>query len=171
MTSKRERARLTAQQNTLINLGFTFDEADKLRRISLTLRRWHELECGIDSGCIERDDDTGRPFWRSETTGRRWPVADRETGAHKRLARIMAARDARLGLPSDAHNWRCDDGTFDIVDDEGEVVRQNVPAHAALLRAYVQTDPRGAALYILRPGDLLPGKEPASYYSRGICVC
>ena len=168
--TKKETERRARQLRTLQSLGFTDFEADKLRRISITLQRWHELECGIDGGVIERDDDTGRPFWRSETTGRKWPVADRETGAHKRLARIMAARDARLGLPSDAHNWRCDDGTFDIVDDEGEVVRQNVPAHAALLRAYVQTDPRGAALYILRPGDVPDGKDPASYYSRGVCV-
>ena len=147
MTSKRERERLAAQQNTLVNLGFTFDEADRLRRISLTLRRWHELECGIDNGCIERDDDTGRPYWRSETTGRKWPVADRETGALRRLGHIIGLRNTRVWAASDA-----------------PAVRE-VAVHP-----YIQTDPRGAALYILRPGDVPDGKDPASYYSRGVCV-
>lgn len=35
---------------------------------------------------------------------------------------------------------------------------------------YVQTDPRGAALYIIRPGDVPDGKDVDAYYSRGICV-
>ncbi len=130
--NKRERERLTAQENALMALGFTADEADTLRRISRTLRRWHELECGVDNGAIERDDDTQRPYWCSSTTGRRYPVADRERGALRRLARGMATH--------------------------------------APLTYYIQTDPRGAALYILRPGDVPEGADPASCYTRGICV-
>lgn len=38
------------------------------------------------------------------------------------------------------------------------------------LTAYVQGDPRGAALYILRPGDVPAGERADGYYSRGICV-
>lgn len=38
------------------------------------------------------------------------------------------------------------------------------------LTYYHQTDPRGAALYILRPGDVPNGESPSSYYTRGICV-
>ena len=38
------------------------------------------------------------------------------------------------------------------------------------LKPYIQTDPRGAALYILRPDDVPAGKVPAAYYSRGICI-
>lgn len=38
------------------------------------------------------------------------------------------------------------------------------------LRAYIQTDPRGAALYILRPTDMIEGADIDSYYSRGIAV-
>ena len=37
--TKTEALRQAAQQNTLLSLGFTTDEAAKLRRISLTLRR------------------------------------------------------------------------------------------------------------------------------------
>ena len=35
---------------------------------------------------------------------------------------------------------------------------------------YVQGDPRGCALYILRPGDVPEGKDVDGYYSRGIAV-
>ena len=38
------------------------------------------------------------------------------------------------------------------------------------IRPYIQTDPRGAALYLLRPGDMPEGADPAAYYRRGICV-
>jgi hypothetical protein len=38
------------------------------------------------------------------------------------------------------------------------------------LRAYIQGDPRGAALYILRPGDVPEGENAGSYYSRGLAV-
>lgn len=38
------------------------------------------------------------------------------------------------------------------------------------LKAYVQGDPRGAALFILRPGDAPEGENVDSYYSRGIAV-
>ncbi len=38
------------------------------------------------------------------------------------------------------------------------------------LVAYVQGDPRGCALYILRPGDVPEGCNAESYYSRGIAV-
>ena len=38
------------------------------------------------------------------------------------------------------------------------------------LSAYVQGDPRGAAVYILRPGDVPAGADPDAYYSRGLAV-
>lgn len=144
--NKRERERLTAQENTLIALGFTASEADTLRRISRALRRWHELECGTDAGCIERDDATGKPRFLSYT-GRRWPVADRERGALRRLGRIVGLRNTRVWAASDAH-----------------------AVHVHAVRPYVQPDPRGAALYILRPGDVPEGVKPESCYTRGICV-
>ena len=150
--NKRERERLTAQENALVSLGFTIDEAAALRRISMTLRRWHELECGIDAGCIERDDATGKPYLVAQYRDnvRRWPVADRETGALRRLGRIVAARNERQPLRS--------------------VVMLPDRAAPNTVETYIQPDPRGAALYILRPGDVPPGTDPASCYTRGICV-
>jgi len=38
------------------------------------------------------------------------------------------------------------------------------------LSFYVQGDPRGAALFILRPGDVPAGENADSYYSRGLAV-
>ena len=117
-------------------LGFTADEVASLRRISSTLQRWYELECGTDSGVIERDDATGKPFW-VPYSGRRSPVADREAGALRRLARIISARNERTGSP---------------------------------VETYIQSDPRGAALYILRPGDVPEGLSAEACYTRGVCV-
>lgn len=147
--TKTERARLTAQENALVALGFTIDEAEALRRISRALRRWYELECGTHLGCIERDDATGKPRFLSYS-GRRWPVRDMERGALRRLGRIIAARNERQPLMS--------------------VVMLRDRAAPNVVETYIQTDPRGAALYILRPGDVLPGSKAESCYTNGLCV-
>jgi hypothetical protein len=115
-------------------LGIDPDDATALARISRTLQRWAEAECG-DSTLIERDEDTGIPhrvIWphRSERPTR-YRIPDRETGALKRLGRIMAR------YPH--------------------------------LVAYHQTDPRGAAVYVLRRDDL--GTDPIDRcYTRGVAV-
>lgn len=112
--------------------GIPLIDAIALRRIALTLHRWHEHEC---NGAIQRDGERGdgAPYWHSTHDGRRlYRAPDRERGALKRLAGIMAR------YPH--------------------------------LNAYVQGDPRGAALYILRPGDVPTGKDADAYYSRGIPI-
>ena len=38
------------------------------------------------------------------------------------------------------------------------------------LLPYVQGDPRGCPLYILRPGDVPEGKDADCYYNRGVAV-
>jgi hypothetical protein len=130
--TKTEAARRTALENALMTLGFTRDESGALRRISLTLRRWFELECGIDGGHIERAVKTDRPYFVASASGRCRPVADRERGAMRRLRKIME-QHLDLGY-------------------------------------YIQPDPRGAALYILRPGDVPAGMRVESCYTRGLCV-
>ena len=124
----------------LTRAGIDYDDALALRRISMTLHRWAELECGDGHGCIERDEKTGRPrYYRANHNyvdphdpRASYAVPDREAGALKRLAKLMAKYPA--------------------------------------LRAYHQTDPRGAALYILRPGDVPDGEHTESWYSRGLAV-
>lgn len=167
--TKREAMRQAQQEATLLDLGFTRAEAEQLRRISMTLHRWHELECGdsntYGSWAIERDDNgDGPPYMvhhhyrhgQGQDTTTRTRVADREAGARKRLAAILEARNDRAlaAIPlSELRREQRKGGTG-----------------FAPLTAYVQTDPRGAALYILRPGDVPEGKDVQSYYTRGICV-
>jgi len=155
--NKQEAARQAHQTDALQSLGFTQNEAAKLRRISMTLRRWHELECGIDGGCVERDETTGKAMWRSSYSGKLFPIQDRETGARKRLAAIIAARDGRIDNPRSK--------------DAEQYIHATCRAMlAGKVASYIQTDPRGAALYIIRPGDIPEGQTVDSCYSRGICV-
>jgi hypothetical protein len=74
----------------LDRLGISGADAQRLRRIALTLHRWFERECGIDGGCIERDEITKKTYWLNSETMRRYWIPDRETGAYTRLASIMA---------------------------------------------------------------------------------
>lgn len=142
--TKREAMELTAQENRLMMLGISREDAEALHRISMTLRRWFELECGTGEGqvsiSIERDGENGdgKPFKRIQFptahgySDNRYPIADKETGARKRLAAIM----------------------------------ERYPT----LTAYVQGDPRGCSLYILRPEDMLQGHSIDSFYTRGVAV-
>lgn len=150
--NRKEAERLNHQEHTLRALGFTTEEARALRRISMTLRRWYELECGTDSGYIERDPATDKPYMMTDygTRRSRWPVADREKGAERRLRAIIEARNERTPPLS--------------------VVMLPDRAAPDVLTTYLQTDPRGASLYILRPGDVPEGKDAAAYYTNGICV-
>ena len=129
----------------LTRAGIDYADALSLRRIAMTLHRWFELECGYNnaycSWAIERGGNSAGPPYmvhhhymhgrgKDLITWRK--IADRETGAKKRLAKIMAK------YPN--------------------------------FSAYIQGDPRGASLYILRPGDVPEGCDPDSYYSRGLAV-
>lgn len=133
----------------VVSLGVSSDDAWVLRRIAMTLHRWHELECGdgndYASWCVTRGrkengefiyDESGAPYMErhahSENKARYTRIGDRETGAKKRLAAIMAKYPA--------------------------------------LSAYIQTDPRGASLYILKPGDVPEGADVDAHYSRGVAV-
>lgn len=73
--------------------GITEKDAFALRRIAMTLHRWHELECGVDGGWyIEREteDEDSPPHMKNGDTGKDYGrVADREAGALKRLKSIM----------------------------------------------------------------------------------
>lgn len=131
--------------DAVIRAGISYDDAVALRRISMTLRRWFELECGnsntYGAWAIVRDDNgDGPPYMerhhylhgRGKDYTTRTRIPDRETGARKRLAKILA----------------------------------QYPGY----QAYVQTDPRGCALHLLRPGDVPEGMDVSSYYNRGVPV-
>lgn len=128
----------------LSDLGIDSDTADKLLKIERTLQRWFEYECGTENKAgssisIERDEKTDKPIMRIAYNSQYGykehfhPVADREKGARKRLASIMAA------YPE--------------------------------LRAYIQGDPRGCALYIVKASDVPADGHINQYYTRGVAVC
>ena len=92
-TSVKERVEVIRR---LQDAGISYEHANALRRISMTLQRWGELECGGGndhaSWAIERDEQTGKPYmvrYPHDGKPRRTPVADREKGALKRLQAIM----------------------------------------------------------------------------------
>lgn len=133
--TRKEARETEAMLSRLQSLGISRADAEALRRISMTLHRWSELECGVDGGGIDRDEETGKCWWYSSYSGKRTHIVpDREKGALERLAKIMAR------YPTLLH--------------------------------YVQGDPRGCALYILRPGDVPAPvyKNVDAYYTRGIAV-
>lgn len=136
--------RMTRYLNRMSEMGFSYEEAQSLRRIEMTLQRWAERECGDGSNwAIERDETTGKPFnvyhgplsaSRPEIgKQRRYAIADREAGALKRVERIMARHP-------------------DYV-------------------AYHQTDCRGCMLYIVAKADLKDGAKLEQVYTRGVAVC
>jgi len=77
--------------NRLQAAGISYEHANALRRISMTLQRWSEHEC---NGDIQRDEATNIPYWHYGR-GTQGPflttkIADREKGALKRLQAIVA---------------------------------------------------------------------------------
>ena len=93
--TKREAVRRQFMTQALERLGLSMVEADKIRLISKTLGNWAEKECGdVNGGSIERDEVTNKPYWTydgmRDGKRHRYPIADREAGAIKRLNAIMA---------------------------------------------------------------------------------
>jgi len=78
-------------------IDITYDEAHTLRRASMTLRSWYERECGG----LEQDEDTGKYYERHPMTGRRWPVANLEAGAIKRILKVCSDNQIDYYLQTD----------------------------------------------------------------------
>lgn len=79
-------------------------------------------------------------------------------------------RDEKTGTPY-WHNTDTGEMLFRTSDREtGAIKRATHIANCYGLTAYVQTDPRGCALYLLRPGDVPEGCDADAYYSRGVAV-
>ena len=77
--------------------GINIDKTEflSLRRISMTLSRWGELECGdgdtYKSWSVERDTETAKPFmviYPHDGKSYRYAIPDREQGALRRLAAL-----------------------------------------------------------------------------------
>lgn len=164
-----------ATVHSLALAGFLPHEIESLFRIERTLHRWHELECGTDAGHIERGESRAvctqcGHKWTGETAlthncpacGDCAPLRTRDDGK----PRFYNAR-ARYVDPHDPRAWN-------VIPDLEAGAQKRLAAIMAShpdCAACVQGDPRGCALYILRPGDVPAGKSPSAYYNRGIAVC
>jgi len=124
----------------LISAGIIRDDAESLRRIAMTFHAWDEAECG------NSDDVKSWGIERDETTGIPYQVI-------------------RVHKENKARRYRIPDR-----ERGAEKRLKKIMARYPGFIAYHQPDCRGAALYILRPSDILPDQPIDSYYSRGIAV-
>lgn len=189
---------MTYDLTQLTRLGIDYADATALRRISMTLHRWYELECGGDeNGCISREENIR---WKVEVKARlieharnrlNCPSLDKTKYAHgsKEQALNKVAKELHQDgyeiLAMNASIIEYDDGNGKpywlnsynnrrtrIADRERAAERRldRIMSRYPTLSAYLQGDPRGCALYILRPGDVPEGAPAESYYSRGVAV-
>ena len=127
----------------LSDLGFTHDETSSLLRIEKGLNRWHTLECGTGT------DKRSESVERDEATGKPF---------------------VRIQYRTQSGEWR------ETKSACRDMEKSNLAMLASIMegksvRGYVQTDPRGCSLYIIRPNDVPEGKDVNAFYSRGIAVC
>ena len=150
----------------LTRCGIAYDDAAALRRIAMTLHRWHELECGngndFCSYAVTRGFAPKREFYRDpETLAPKW----------RTIGEFVYDESGYPYIESHYHNEN--GARYRRIADKERGAHKRLAAIMArypALRAYIQGDPRGAALYILRPGDVPEGAEVDSYYSRGLAV-
>jgi hypothetical protein len=110
------------------------DDIAKLLRIEKKLRRWHELQCGVEAGHVEEVGGEGSGKWEFVNRhGNRSPIRDPGKQADKAL-NVFTAENPDLFF-------------------------------------YVQTDPRGCALYLLKKSDAQSGEKLGSVYCRGVAIC
>lgn len=124
----------------------SFHDANTLRRAEKTLSRWYEAECGDSddyaSYSIERDEETGVPYWivRRHRDGpkaiSRNRIPDKERGAIRRVVRVCNS------------------------------IMSNGAPNSPNVYHYVQTDPRGCCLYV----GTEPLTDQ-NYSARGIACC
>lgn len=141
--------RMTKRQRTarffdmMTRLGFTTEETETLLKAERALQRWAEAECGTGDGV------RCEMIERDETTG-------------KPFRRVQYSYNGQ---------WR--ENRYPVRDMEAAALRRVAAiaeAHPGL-SFYHQGDPRGCALYVLRPGDVPAGERADSYYSRGVAIC
>ena len=89
---------------------------------------------------------------------------------------LSVERDEQTGKPFKRVQFQSRSGWIDRKTPCRDMEKSHLARLARVMegkavRAYVQGDPRGCALYILRKGDVPQGADVNAYYSRGIAVC
>jgi hypothetical protein len=185
--------RLARLLNDLAALGFTYAEANRLRRIEMTLSRWSTAEC---NGEIVRDEETGKPsrvsgwYLRGNGPYAAYPIPDRETGARKQLAAIMAAHpDLWSYNQGDPRGVALYVGRkADLKSTSNEIVRKarSWGAHIARVKdaanqfkveglpEYHATEEAAARAYLTHRGASIPARNllplDQHYNTRGVAV-
>lgn len=104
---------------------------------------------------------------RCERTLHRW--GERECGDGSDWA---IERDEVTGKPFNVYHGPGNSKRYPIHDLETAAYNRAITVckrHG--LTAFHQSDPRGCALYVLRPGDVPEGERADGFYTRGIAIC
>ena len=141
-TTKRQRAALFFEM--MGRVGFSAAETETLLKAERALHRWAEMECGTG------DDRHTVSVERDEQTGKPFRRVQFYSYAGKWVDRREPCRDMEAAAL--------------------RRVAAIAEAHPGM-SFYHQGDPRGCALYLIRPGDVIEGADVGSYYSRGIAIC
>jgi hypothetical protein len=182
-------SRMVAQ---LTAAGVTYEDAWQLRRISMTLQKWFELECGDSNGhgswAIVRGVARFKKNWNCDC-GEVWNTVDakREHAhaatcpkCHSRLnvsyrfiGKVFEHDDD--GLPFEEFHPHSEGGVarYTRLPDREKGARKRlakIMTKYPALKTFIQGDPRGCALYVLREGDVPEGADVSSCYTRGIAV-
>ncbi len=161
--------------NRLMALGFTYQECVSLYKIEMTLHRWYEKECGDEFGnCIERgeicdlqlmDSPEGKTgIWVVDKREKYiWPVRDcHTTDINSPEAKRALRREQELNIPGQAYmtydkGFNGQRGKYRIADRETAAIKRldAIMLGKGHLWYYIQSDPRGCALYIGKLADML----------------
>lgn len=164
--SAKDTRETVAMLDRVSRLGISRDDAEALRRISMTLHRWHEAECGngndVSSWSIARGHKSPRIFSRDPVT-----QAPIWTGGE-------FTYDENGATYMERSNHKDGKTIYYRIPDRENGARKRLAAIMARypgLTAYVQTDPRGCALYIIEAARLPAGASVNSCYSSvGVAV-
>ena len=141
--------------------GINYEDACALRRIAMTLHRWHELECGdgdeYASWCITRGK------WEKANPPPKLPAPPHA---------FVQFTHCDAGTPFiERHNHNENFARYTSIPDRERGALKRLAAIMARYpdwESFVQGDPRGCALYIIRKSDIVGQID--SCYSRGIAV-
>lgn len=133
MKTEEKTLRTLRLAQSLAHFKLSPDDIAKLLRIEKKLRRWHELQCGVDAGHGEEVGGEGSGKWEFVNRhGNRSPIRD----AGKQAGKVLNAFTAE---------------NPDLI-------------------FYVQTDPRGCALYLLGKQQIGFGETAETVYTRGVPI-
>lgn len=149
-----------------MSCGLSYADAVAVRRCALTLHRWYELECGDSnescSWAIVRGKAAKREFYRDPVTQAPvWRTVSEFVHDEKGIPYL----ERHYHNENKAHHSRIPDR------ERGAIKRlDTIIAQYPALRYYLQPDPRGGTLYLIRPGDIPEGSKVEECYSRGVFI-